>query len=76
MLDVASAADINIDLGNVEKVTIWPKGQNRNIPLGTDFAGSRTDWLSGLHHDRTQRHHDILPRSLYWQASASGIVTA
>ncbi|HHV8901387.1 TPA: hypothetical protein ACUQJM_004572, partial [Shigella flexneri] len=32
MLDVASAADINIDLGNVEKVTIWPKGQNRNIP--------------------------------------------
>ncbi|EJC3695566.1 hypothetical protein NLE20_004873 [Salmonella enterica] len=32
MLDAASAADINIDLGDAEKVTIWPKGQNRNIP--------------------------------------------
>ncbi|EFQ3472747.1 hypothetical protein HZ491_004829 [Salmonella enterica] len=32
MLDAASAADINIDTGDAEKVTIWPKGEKRNIP--------------------------------------------
>ncbi|EDV9708914.1 hypothetical protein KX61_004905 [Salmonella enterica subsp. enterica] len=32
MLDAASAADINIDLGDVEKVTIWPKGKALDIP--------------------------------------------
>ncbi|EAV3692808.1 hypothetical protein K4999_000717 [Salmonella enterica] len=32
MLDAASAADINIDPGDAEKVTIWPKGEKRNIP--------------------------------------------
>lgn len=32
MLDAASAADINIDLGNVEKVTIWPKDKALDIP--------------------------------------------
>ncbi|EAW9116026.1 hypothetical protein NE92_16615 [Salmonella enterica] len=31
MLDAASAADINIDTGDAEKVTIWPKGEKRNI---------------------------------------------
>ncbi|EEC4901467.1 hypothetical protein G4M62_004403 [Salmonella enterica subsp. enterica] len=29
MLDAASAADINIDLGDAEKVTIWPKDKAR-----------------------------------------------
>ncbi|EBO4965783.1 hypothetical protein ABGX67_004937 [Salmonella enterica] len=32
MLDAASAADINIDLGDVEKVTIWPKDKALDIP--------------------------------------------
>ncbi|EHE2155010.1 hypothetical protein KG918_004481 [Salmonella enterica] len=32
MLDAASAADINIDLGDAEKVTIWPKGKALDIP--------------------------------------------
>lgn len=32
MLDAASAADISIDTGDAEKVTIWPKGEKRNIP--------------------------------------------
>ncbi|EEH6765860.1 hypothetical protein GZ442_004535 [Salmonella enterica] len=32
MLDAASASDINIDLGDAEKVTIWPKGKARDIP--------------------------------------------
>ncbi|EKC2491396.1 hypothetical protein VQZ12_000338 [Salmonella enterica] len=32
MLDAALAADINIDLGDVEKVTIWPKGKAQDIP--------------------------------------------
>ncbi|MGT2519531.1 baseplate hub protein [Salmonella enterica] len=32
MLDAASAADISIDLGDVEKVTIWPKGKALDIP--------------------------------------------
>ncbi|HCS4148555.1 TPA: hypothetical protein OQ574_004853 [Salmonella enterica] len=32
MLDAASAADISIDLGDVEKVTIWPKDKALDIP--------------------------------------------
>ncbi|EGG5743623.1 hypothetical protein HJ769_004284 [Salmonella enterica] len=32
MLDAASAADINIDLGDAEKVTIWPKDKALDIP--------------------------------------------
>ncbi|EBF4220116.1 hypothetical protein FH403_18225 [Salmonella enterica] len=32
MLDAALAADINIDLGDVEKVTIWPKDKALDIP--------------------------------------------
>ncbi|HFW4265289.1 TPA: hypothetical protein ACIBOF_003342 [Salmonella enterica subsp. diarizonae serovar 61:r:-] len=32
MLDAASAADINIDQGDVEKVTIWPKDKALDIP--------------------------------------------
>lgn len=32
MLDAALAADINIDLGDAEKVTIWPKGKALDIP--------------------------------------------
>ncbi|ECJ4226392.1 hypothetical protein AI17_004522 [Salmonella enterica subsp. enterica serovar Oslo] len=32
MLDAASATDINIDLGDVEKVTIWPKDKALDIP--------------------------------------------
>ncbi|HIE8337113.1 TPA: baseplate hub protein [Salmonella enterica] len=32
MLDAASASDINIDLGDVEKVTIWPKDKALDIP--------------------------------------------
>ncbi|EHY0364302.1 hypothetical protein K1Z98_002356 [Salmonella enterica] len=32
MLDAASAADISIDLGDAEKVTIWPKDKALDIP--------------------------------------------
>ncbi|EKS5956254.1 hypothetical protein QCA76_003579 [Salmonella enterica] len=32
MLDAALAADINIDLGDAEKVTIWPKDKALDIP--------------------------------------------
>ncbi|WP_411904739.1 hypothetical protein [Salmonella enterica] len=32
MLDAASAADINIDLGDAEKVTVWRKEKALDIP--------------------------------------------
>lgn len=35
----------------------------------------RSDTVSGLYHDRPQRHYDILPRSFYRSAGPPGIVT-
>lgn len=37
MLEAAAAVDAEIDLGSVEKVTIWPRGQAKKLP-GIDIS--------------------------------------